>query len=82
MARSRGAKFMLDNINRVIVTFLNMSSEDRIKFINRYSLLLPYERTALLQCKKFMNTAERKALKTVQEKLKTNNNENEPPQPM
>ena len=81
MARSRGASFMIESIRRTVNAFYCMNSEERIKFINKYNLLMPYEKTALLQCKKFMNTAEKRAYKAVQEKLKSVA-QNEPPQPM
>lgn len=73
---------MMESINQTILTFLNMKSEDRIAFIERYEFLLPYQTTALLQCKKYMNSDEKKALKKAQEKLKAKRAEEQPPQPM
>ena len=63
MGRPSRAEIMNCNIRNAITTFLNMTTEERIDYINRYPCLLPYEKTALLQCKKYMTSAEKKAYK-------------------
>ena len=63
MGRPSRAEIMNCNIRNAITTFLNMTTEERVDYINIYQCLLPYEKTALLQCKKFMTTAEKKAYK-------------------
>ena len=83
MVRQTGAARMIEGIRATQNQFLNMSSQERIAFINRYEILQPYQTTALLQCKKFMTTAERKALKQIQEKVKAKSQKNQnPPQMM
>ena len=63
MGRQSRAEIMNCNIRNAIATFFNMTTEERVDYINRYQCLLPYEKTALLQCKKFMTAAEKKAYK-------------------
>lgn len=63
MGRQSRAEIMNCNIRNAIATFFNMTSEERVDYINRYQCLLPYEKTALLQCKKYMTAAEKKVYK-------------------
>ena len=82
--KSRGAS-MFEKIRQTQIYFINMSSSERIRFINRYENLMPYQITGLFQCKKIMTPAEKKALKTVVEnsKVKNENSADENvPQPM
>ncbi len=80
MVKQTGAARMIESIRATQNQFLNMTSNERIEFINRYEILQPYQTTALIQCKKFMTTAERKALKQVQEKIKAKQEAQNPPQ--
>ena len=63
MGKPSRAEIMNCNIRNAITTFLNMTTEERINYINRYQCLLPYEKTALLQCKKFMTPVEKRTYK-------------------
>ena len=71
MVRKTGASLMIERIKSSIIQFVNMNSEQRIEYIRRYKYLQPYQTTALLQCKRYMTTAERKELKKVQAELKS-----------
>lgn len=63
-------KPMYDLIADTILRFVNCSSQQRITYINNYEHLLPYEKVALIQAKKYMTTEEKKAYKEVQLKYK------------
>ena len=80
MVKQTGAARMIEAIRATQNQFLKMTSDERLEFINRYEFLQPYQTTALIQCKKFMTTAERKALKQVQEKIKAKHEAQNPPQ--
>ena len=78
--RKTGAELMMENIRRTQNEFFLMSEEERLKFLDRYEYLQPYQKTALLQCRKFMSTAERRKLKQMSERAagSTKTNEDEP----
>ena len=82
MVRILGATLMMENIMLTKNDFFSMSPEDRIKFIQKYELLLPYQKTALLQCRKFMSPAEKREYKKVRDaaSLKAENKTVEPEQ--
>lgn len=84
MAKISGAVILKNKIQETVNKFINLSLEERIKFIEKYRFLQPYEVTALLECKKFMSRAEKKALKNQIEanKQRLSKNENDAPQPM
>lgn len=68
MARQNGGALLRIRIQETVMYFINASSEDRIRFIERYKYLQPYECVALEQCKKYMTTEERKVYKTATKK--------------
>ena len=70
MAKQSRAEIMNCNIRNAIGTFFKMTTEERQEYIGRYNCLLPYEKTALLQCKKYMTSAEKKAYKQAIESAK------------
>ena len=65
MAKMLGSVRMQNSINEAIIRFVNMTSEERIKYINGYSILQPYQKVALLQSKRYMNSAEKKVFSEV-----------------
>ena len=68
MVKLNGAQLMMENIRKTQNEFLNMNGEQRLKFLDRYEYLQPYQKTALLQCRKFMSSAEKKKFKQMMEK--------------
>ena len=70
-----GGQRMQMNIRIAMNDFLNMTSEKRIEYINKYHCLMPYEQVALLQCRKYMTTAERKAYKQIKTSAQTCENQ-------
>ena len=82
MVRIPGATIMMQNIRKTQVDFVSMSAEDRLKFIERYEYLQPYQKTALLQCRKFMSPAEKRAYKQVRDAAsqKQEKGGNQPPE--
>ena len=70
-----GGQRMQMNIRIAMNDFLNMTSEKRIEYINKYHCLLPYEQVALLQCRKYMTRAERKAYKEIKGSSQTCENQ-------
>lgn len=81
MGKRNGALIMIENIRQVQTMFLNSSSEQRINYINNFERLLPYERTALMQCKKFMTPEEKRVYFDVVKKISERQNKtSEPPQ--
>lgn len=66
--RKTGAQVMIENIRKTQNEFFAMSGEDRLKYLDRYELLQPYQKTALLQCRKYMSAAEKRKFKQVSEK--------------
>ena len=85
MAKMLGSVRTQNSINEAIVRFINMSSEERIKYIKRYSVLQPYQKVALLQSKRYMNSDEKKVFKEVRmavaEQSASNNAEPEQNEP-
>lgn len=75
------AELMIENIKRTQGIFLLMSSEERLKFLDRYSSLQPYQKTALLQCRKYMSAVEKRKFKQMIEKSASSINSNDEPQP-
>ena len=76
-----GAQQMIDNIQKTKCEFLILSSEERLKFLDKYDLLMPYQKTALIQCRKYMSYTEKTKFKQVIEKsakLKLTNDEPQP----
>lgn len=78
--RKTGAQIMMENIRKTQNEFLNMNGEQRLAFLDKYEVLQPYQKTALLQCRKFMSAAEKKKFKQMMEKAagSTRLNEDEP----
>ena len=66
--RKTGAQIIMENIRKTQNEFLNMNGEQRLAFLDRYEFLQPYQKTALLQCRKFMSAAEKKKFKQMMEK--------------
>ena len=67
MKKMTGSLFMKQMISDSVLAFLNMPTEDRKKMIRGFYTLLPYQQTAIIQCKKNMTYDERKTLKEVVE---------------
>lgn len=80
MVRLTGAELMMQNIRNTQNAYLKMSVEDRIKFIESYKVLYPYQKTALLQLRKFMSPAEKRALKKMTDLAKQSSEEPQPNQ--
>ena len=82
MVKLNGAQLMMENIRRTQNEFLNMSGEQRLKFLDRYEYLQPYQKTALLQCRKYMSAAEKRKFKQMSERaatsIKTSEDEPQP----
>ena len=73
--RKTRAEILVEGIKETQNRFLNMTSEERIAFIERYEILQPFQTTALMQCKKFMTPAEKKIYKAAVQKVIDKNNE-------
>ena len=78
--RKTGAQLMMENIRKTQGEFLIMTGEQRLAFLDKYDRLQPYQKTALLQCRKYMSAAEKKKIKQMMEKsaVTTKSNEEEP----
>ena len=59
------------------MSFINSSEEERLHLIEKFAFLNNYQRVAIMQCKKFMSSKEKKAYKTKTEE-KTQENSKEP----
>ena len=70
MAKQSRAEILNCNIRNAINTFIQMTPEEKIDYIKRYPCMMPYEKTALLQCTKYMTTAEKRAYKQAVESAK------------
>lgn len=70
MKKLCGAAFMKQMISDSKLAFLEMTSEQRLEMIKGFYQLLPYQQTAILQCKKRMSNKEKRTLKEVVEKHK------------
>lgn len=76
--KKSGATILIENIRATQNQFLNMTSEERIAFIERYEKLQPFQTTALMQCKKFMTPAEKKTYKAAVQKAAEKNSGPQP----
>jgi hypothetical protein len=80
--RKTGAQIMMENIRKTQNEFLIMNGEQRLAYLDRYEFLQPYQKTALLQCKKYMSAAEKRKFKQVTERAAGFNQSNDSePQP-
>ena len=61
--RKTGAQIMMENIRKTQNEFLIMNGEQRLAYLDRYEFLQPYQKTALLQCRKYMSAAEKRKFK-------------------
>lgn len=75
MKRIKGARLIQQLIAESMIAFLEMSSNERVDLIQGFYQLLPYQQTAIIQCKKRMTAAEKKILKKTVEHEKLKNKE-------
>ena len=80
MARHFSAENMQKLMNDLIIKFINMNSDDRVKYIQRYSLLTSQEKVVLIQCRKYMNAEEKRVYKIEKDKLSKQIEEQSQPQ--
>lgn len=71
MAKNRG-QIMADEILKIKMAFLTASEEQRLQVIETYPIMNNYQRVALMQCKKYMSTKEKRAYKAQVESVKSN----------
>ena len=80
--RKNGALLMMENIRKTQGEFILMTPEQRLAFLDKYDRLQPYQKTALLQCRKYMSAAEKKKFKQMREiaaaSVKSNEDEPQP----
>ena len=62
MAKNRG-QIMADEILKIKMAFLTASEEQRLQVIETYPVMNNYQRVALMQCKRYMSTTEKRAYK-------------------
>lgn len=67
MGKSGADKLSLDIINYKN-NFLIKTSTERLEIIERYPLMQPYQKVALLQCKKYMSDVEKRKFRQVSKK--------------
>ena len=75
MKRIKGARLIQQLIAESMIAFLEMSSDERVEMIKGFYHLLPYQQTAIIQCKKRMTVLEKKILNETVEHEKLKNKE-------
>lgn len=70
-----GAISMKRKIDECIIKFFNMNSEERIDYIKGYKFMQPYQKVALLQSKRYMNSAEKRVYSQVKQSESTEQSE-------
>lgn len=71
--KESGADRLSKNILNFKNNFLIMSSAERLMIIEKYSFMQPYQKVALLQCKKYMSKAEKIKFKQVSKNVEIEN---------
>lgn len=61
MPKINRGQMMADAIFKIKSDFLLMNEEQRLAFIENYSILNNYQRVALMQAKRYMSAKEKKA---------------------
>lgn len=77
MAKISRGQAISNEIMNFKMSFINSSEEERLHLIEKFAFLNNYQRVAIMQCKKFMSSKEKKAYKTKTEE-KTQENSKEP----